>query len=402
MNPFKEIGSNFRGRALFLTCGDPWEQPTGGQGTFARNMLKVFADKLFVVGLTSTRSHPGELSIRTFGDKNVPFLSLGRICDTRRKRLLPRRLSIYLRARIGLRWIRRIGIPYAFIQTPEIILATRNEDWSSVCYRSAGVENPVLHSRFSNLRFLGPTYERAYFKALRQIHPDLILASASIDKIEAMQNRSKGLLDGLRIIQFPTRVDTEVFFPREQGNIRESLGIDTDMKVFCTCGRLSWVKGWRLLLESFKRFHSHNRDSIMIFIGSGEDESLLRERIAESDLDASVIITGFITQEKVSDYLNAADVCLVGSVIEGWSLAMLEMIACGKPIVSTRVSGTDAMIRHGINGFVVDSRDPVEFSNAMQDALKLENAAVTSTSIAKKFSVSNLRPDLTDLWPPLA
>jgi glycosyltransferase involved in cell wall biosynthesis len=80
---------------------------------------------------------------------------------------------------------------------------------------------------------------------------------------------------------------------------------------------------------------------------------------------------------------------------------MLEMLACGKPIVSTDVSGTRAMIRHGVNGFIV-GRDPVRFAAAAADALNLSDARAASLAVARQFSVETLASDLSAIWPPVA
>jgi glycosyltransferase involved in cell wall biosynthesis len=80
---------------------------------------------------------------------------------------------------------------------------------------------------------------------------------------------------------------------------------------------------------------------------------------------------------------------------------MLETLACGKPLVSTDVSGARAMVRQGINGFVV-AREPDPFSSAVVSALELKDCQAASLEIARRFSVDTLARDLGVIWPPLA
>jgi len=91
----------------------------------------------------------------------------------------------------------------------------------------------------------------------------------------------------------------------------------------------------------------------------------------------------------------------VGSEKEGWSIAMLEALACGKPIVSTAVSGATEMIAEGQNGFIVCNRDPVAFAGAMLRGLTLPSACPVSREIAQRYSSASLARDLRALWAPL-
>lgn len=80
---------------------------------------------------------------------------------------------------------------------------------------------------------------------------------------------------------------------------------------------------------------------------------------------------------------------------------MLEMLACGKPIVSTDVSGTGAMIKEGENGFIIKGRDPKCFAEAIRKASVLPDAADVSLEIAGKYSIETLAGDLGRIWEPL-
>ena len=97
-----------------------------------------------------------------------------------------------------------------------------------------------------------------------------------------------------------------------------------------------------------------------------------------------------------------SDLCAVTSHSEGWSLAMLEMLACGKAIVSTDVSGANDMIRSGHNGFVVKERNPSLFADAISKALELKNVREVSLEIAARYSTKTIVSDLGLLWQPLS
>jgi glycosyltransferase involved in cell wall biosynthesis len=225
-----------------------------------------------------------------------------------------------------------------------------------------------------------------------------MLAAADEVSIEDFFTRTGNKLDRSRFYHFPTRVDTDLFRPIDIVESRHSLGISTHSKVFVVTGRLCWIKGWDLILEAFAYLKSWFKDAQLIFVGDGEDHHKLVKRSEELRVENNIRITGFVPQSEVTRYMNAADVCLVGSHKEGWSLAMCEMIACGKAVVSTDVSGVREMVRQGENGFVVKSRDPRKYADKVIKAMSLENATDISRGISSRYSVQTLNKDLDAIW----
>ena len=115
---------------------------------------------------------------------------------------------------------------------------------------------------------------------------------------------------------------------------------------------------------------------------------------------------GFLAPQEVYKRLVAADLYLCASYREGWSVAMTEALGCGKICVSTPVSGAGNMIDDGVNGRIVDSRDPVAFAQAIDDALDLKARSTASEQrsleLARQYSTETLAGDWGALWRPLA
>jgi glycosyltransferase involved in cell wall biosynthesis len=318
-----------------------------------------------------------------------------------KKPIIPTRLSAFYSAQKFLPTIRKIRVQNVFIDSPELLLAAAFYPWHSVCFCFAGVNNPVLNSRYIWLRIFGGITEKLFMKVIRRTDPDVILASADNNAIDEFVNRTDNVIDRSKFFSFPTRVDTALFKPMSMYPVRQTLRLPLDQIIITSVGRLSWIKGWNLLLESISVLKREDIYIKLIFVGDGEDRQKLINQAKQMHLDKQVHITGFVPQKEVVKYINAANLGVVGSYREGWSLAMCEILACGKPIVSTDVSGARQLILNDLNGFVVNDRNPDSYANAILKALKLKNVECYSLKIANRYSVKTLGSDLGKLWMPL-
>jgi len=389
--------------AIFCVCVDPWEEPRGGQARFAKQMLRAFGDRLAVASVTNENLPLRRWFDRPFEGKVIKFFNMGRIQQKNAsKPIIPLRLIIYYYAKISMPLIHSTGVKNLFIESPEVLFAAANYKWNSVCYRFAGVSNPVANSRYKWARLFGASFERKMFLDLNKINVDPMLASADYNAIDEMIARSKGVINRSLIHHFPTRVDSSLFQPFSKKEKRKVLNLENNKIIIVSCGRLNWIKGWDLILDSLVFLQKGGKDFQVIFVGDGEDRSKLFQKAKELKIEKNIFVTGFIPNSEVQSYLNAADLCVVTSHNEGWSLAMLEMLACGKAIVSTDVSGANDMIRSGHNGFVVKERNPNLFADAISKALELKNAREVSLEIAARYSTKTIVSDLGLLWQPLS
>ena len=387
-------------RALLCVSVDPWNQPHGGQTTFARHLLAAFKSDFAVVSTCAEALPVGRWVARNFEGTQIPFLNIGSLArSSSRRPRIPARISVYCMAARRMATVHRSGIPNIFIDDPELALAASNYRWSSVCYNVAGVFNPAALSRYPAARLLSQFCESAILRAIRKLDPEVIMAAGDSTLVERL--RSIESLSRCRIEALPTRVNLDRFFPEPQCVARDRAGLARDRRVLIALGRLSWIKGWDLLLRAVAFLKRTDPGILLVFVGDGEDRDKITAEVRAQGVADNIHITGFVTQESVRTFLNAADVCVVGSHSEGWSVAMLEALACGKPIVSTRVSGSREMIAEGLNGFVVEGRDPETYAAAVRKALSLRDAEHVSRKIAARYSLAGLAHELRAKWTAL-
>jgi glycosyltransferase involved in cell wall biosynthesis len=102
----------------------------------------------------------------------------------------------------------------------------------------------------------------------------------------------------------------------------------------------------------------------LLIIADGPEQESVVKLIAEHNLDGSVLL--FPSVEEVAPYLKASDLFVLPSRFEGLSNALLEAMACGLPVISTRVGGSNDIIEDGVNGLLVE----VDAMDQLRDAME--------------------------------
>lgn len=110
------------------------------------------------------------------------------------------------------------------------------------------------------------------------------------------------------------------------------------------------------------------------------------------NLTEKIKLIGYQNLNIISDYLNMADLFIMGSYKEGWSTSLVEAVACGTPCVVTDFSSATEMVHDNINGYVVCERNEQIFANKMNDTFSLtnENLSQEATKI-QNLAVSNMK-----------
>jgi glycosyltransferase involved in cell wall biosynthesis len=387
-------------RFLLIEGSDFETFPAGGQLTMARSLMKLFGDQMALVGMSRRDGPTGRWIKKEISGVSYSFFAVCRREPSSRKPVIPARLTFYIALRQFKQRILSLQCRAAFIQAPEALIAASRWNWDNLCYRFAGVENPLKISRYPFARPLWKLFDRSLFSALDRA--DLVLATADHAAIEGLVSRSNGRLPRERIRQFPTSVDTSLFRPMPARLARSELGIPANCTLLVSSGRIGRFKGWELILDAFANLLKRNPDALLFFVGDGEDRPLLQAQIQRRKLGTKIVITGFQQPQQVRSYLNAADVVVFGSFIEGWPTAMLEALACGKALVSTEVSGAHDLILPGRNGYIVNNRDCTTFADAVENAMHLPESREISTLIAAQFDLAHLKERLTGMWAPLS
>lgn len=142
---------------------------------------------------------------------------------------------------------------------------------------------------------------------------------------------------GVDIDRFTPTTSTE---NKDQWKLK--MGLDPQKKVIGYVGRISKEKNTLTFLEAFKKL-PHQDKYILLIVGDGA-----REQRIPFEQTPNCMITGFVSN--VQDYLKAMDIFVMPSLTETTSLATLEAMASGLPVVATKVGFIENYITKGYNG----------------------------------------------------
>jgi glycosyltransferase involved in cell wall biosynthesis len=171
--------------------------------------------------------------------------------------------------------------------------------------------------------------------------------------------RSKGLA-GKRDIVIHNGVDLEHFRDRSEPSQREALraqcGSSENDLLIGICAALRPEKAHRDLLSALAHLRERGISAKVLIVGDGPERSAIEHTIAALNLSPCVFITGF--KDDVRPYLAICDIIVLAShAIETLSIAALEAMAMGKPLVLTRIGGAEEQVIDGKNGFLYEPGD---------------------------------------------
>jgi glycosyltransferase involved in cell wall biosynthesis len=210
-----------------------------------------------------------------------------------------------------------------------------------------GEYEPPDHSAHWQLRLLARGVGR-YFAVSRAIAVELVeRLDWPAEKIEVLYNA----------------VDAERVAASAPPGLREELGGGGGRQLVLTPARLHAQKGHATLLEAAARVP----DAVFVLAGDGPERESLEALAQQLGVSDRVRFLG--RREDVPELLAACDVFALPSLYEGSSLAVLEAMAAGIPIVSSAIGGTDELIENGRSGLLAPPGDAEALAAALRRAL---------------------------------
>jgi D-inositol-3-phosphate glycosyltransferase len=211
-----------------------------------------------------------------------------------------------------------------------------------------------------------------------RIDGERLIAHAADRVICASEGESEmlGALYGLppsRVTVVPCGVDTEEFRPLDKAEVRRQLGLPMQQPIVLFVGRIEPLKGIDVLLRAVSNIDGRFR--VLVIGGDGKDlarKAELATLAAELGIADKVTFFDAVPHAELPLYYNAADICVVPSYYESFGLVAVEAMACGVPVIASRVGGLKETVQDGQTGYLVPWLCPEPFSERLELLLNNE------------------------------
>lgn len=160
-------------------------------------------------------------------------------------------------------------------------------------------------------------------------------------------------------------VDLVRFSVMDRQEARQQLGLPAQGLVLVSVGHLVEVKGHHLVIELLARLPGAH----LVVVGSGPWLDRLQSLAQSLGVQDRVTFAGMQPNDRLKTYYSAADALVLASSREGWANVLLEAMACGTPVVATRVNGTPEVVASPRAGRLADVRDVDHLHKALTSLL---------------------------------
>ena len=241
-----------------------------------------------------------------------------------------------------------------------------------------GPDVPGFEKRYASLYpFLKPIIRRIWHRA------------GAVTAISADQTAlARCTMPALRLVTIPNGVDTEAFCPGDRRTRQE-------INVVCAA-RLIERKGQHYLLEALAKLQSSCRRPVRVtLVGTGDAEPALRDLAMRLGIAEMVAFLGYVPRERMPQVYHDADIFVLPSQQEGMSIALLEAMASGLPVIVTPTGGTGELVTKQVNGDIVPWADVPALAGALKCMVEDDGARA-------RMGAEGRRQAMRFGWPALA
>lgn len=160
-----------------------------------------------------------------------------------------------------------------------------------------------------------------------------------------------------------TRRRTADTVARPSADLRRRYGLSDDALIVGAVSRFFPVAGTRHLLDAFPRVRAAIPSARLLVVGEGAEREAREAQALRLGISPFVIFAGM--REDIAAHLRLCDVAVVSSTDDGLSLAAMEALSAGVPLVATRVGGLSSIVRDGENGLLVPPGDADALASAI-------------------------------------
>ena len=270
--------------------------------------------------------------------------------------------------------------------------------------RLAGAQRIVHHAHGFAFRETQGKRTRQFYILLERLAAracNVILSVSEDHRRDAIRER---VAPAEKIVTILNGIQVDSFSRTPMTEARQKVGLEEQGPLIGVASRLAPKKGMEDLIEAFRRMHAFHPPARLVILGEGPSNMDLRRQAQSTGVANRIHFAGF--RRDIPELLAAFDIIVQPSISEGLSLAILEGMAAGKPVVACDIPGNREILVAGVNGILVPPSDPSALAKAFrwlldnsEEARRLGEAA--HADCRKRFSQERMVVETLRLYDAL-
>ncbi|MFB2875819.1 glycosyltransferase family 4 protein [Floridanema aerugineum] len=383
---------------------NPWRSSIGGIQTVIKNFVKYAPDE-FEVRLVGTGDDPrqplGKWQEAELAGKAIKFMPVILIENDNVRKLIPTTIK-YTAALFG----RQFTSDFMHFHRLEPTAAALN--WSGK--KTLFIHNDIhkqINSHSGKDAIAWRYLPAAYFAIERLLVNQFSeILSCNTESAKLYQERYPKIADKVKYVK--NTVDNEICYPLtgderegERRNLAQKMGLGENQKFVLFAGRLHPQKDPILLVQSIAALSNQNIH--LLIAGDGDLREQVSSEIDRLGLQKQVTMLGAINQTELAKLQRVCSAFILTSAYEGLPLVVLEALACGTPIVTTRCGETPNLLSPK-SGVICEERTPVAIAEALGRVLynptdyPTEACVASAAPYSAKTVVGDIYKDMLSRW----
>lgn len=363
-------------------------RPFGGSSGLVENLVDKLTVPTMIFGIGVDGTPPWQIHRLNHTTSFIPVAHFS----------YPSQVPMRLKCLIGF-WRQRCrilqsGVDALYIHSPELALPFLFGSLRvPVIFHQHGSGNPVTQAKYSWARSL--IFQKIFDFILREVHrrSDWTIV---IDRLCLEQARRNGI--GHKVSLIMNAVDIETFYPDEEvrQDFLRRFKIADEERVVLFVGRLEKIKRVDRVVASLdflNKVGANGRYRLFI-AGEGTLGAELEAAAKTSGLKEVITFLGRVPHQELPGYYNMADVLVLPSEMEGVPMVILEALACGTPVVASRVGGIPEVVRDGINGITLNDAGAHSLAAAIRQVCERRYRRQEVAATVKSLSSAQFAEEL--------
>jgi len=209
---------------------------------------------------------------------------------------------------------------------------------------------------------------------LKSLDGIISVSQHTIDLFQAWANVS-----GIQHFILPNSIAIEQYgYAPKNSELLSRYGLK-DKTVLMTLGRLDSYeryKGFDEMIDLMPQLRTIIPNLTYLIVGEGCDQSRLEAKVRYLNIQKQVVFTGFVAESEKAEHYRLADAYIMPSKGEGFGIVFLEAMACGIPVVASKLDGSREAVRDGLLGILINPNEPEEIKAGILEALQRPRGSI--------------------------